>query len=62
MEADDTLSRRKQVKLVAWLAAAVLVGLLVVLALMSRKEPRGVEYPATPKPGQVVPQGPRAPQ
>ena len=62
MEADDTLSRRKQVKLLAALCALVVVALLAALALIGRKEPRGVEYPATPQPGQVVPQGPKAPQ
>lgn len=62
MEADETYSRRKQFKLLALLAAAVVVALLLLLAFVSRKEPRGIEYPTTPKPGQVVPQGPRAPQ
>ena len=62
MEADETFSRRRQYKLLAVLAIVVVVALLAFLAIVSRKEPRGTEYPTTPKPGQVVPQGPKAPQ
>ena len=62
MEADETMSRRRQVKVLAALCAVVVVALLAAVAFMGRKEPRGVDFPATPKPGQVVPQGPKAPQ
>jgi hypothetical protein len=60
METDESLSRRTQVKLVAAVVVVVLVGLVGLIALAKHRESREVEIPL--KPGQVMPQSPRAPQ
>jgi hypothetical protein len=60
METEEALSRRTQLKLVAGLVVVVLVGLVAVVMVARRQETRGVEIPL--KPGQVMPQAPRAPQ
>ena len=60
METEEILSRRTQLKLVAGLVAFVLVGLIAVVALSRQHESRRVDLPL--KPGQVMPQAPRAPQ
>jgi hypothetical protein len=60
MEGEDSLSRRTQVKLVGGLVVVVLLGLVGVIAMAKHREARVVDIPL--KPGQVVPQAPRAPQ
>jgi hypothetical protein len=60
METEETLSRRTQLKLVVGLVVLVLVGLVAVVMVARQHESRAVDIPL--KPGQVMPQAPRAPQ
>jgi hypothetical protein len=66
MERDDRASQRTQWKIVAGIVVGVVV-LMVALLVLTDRQRKGAlpgevrEVPAQ-KPGQVVPQGPRAPQ
>jgi hypothetical protein len=61
IERDDAVDSRKQWKLVAAILACVFAGLLVALVFAGRRDTPTV--PVQPaKPGQVMPQAPRAPQ
>ncbi|HET7728635.1 MAG TPA: hypothetical protein VFK48_01260 [Usitatibacter sp.] len=62
IEADDKASRRTQVQLVlAIVIGAVVIALLGAWVLSKRASGRTVVI-EQPKPGQVMPQAPRAPQ
>lgn len=66
MERDDTASQRTQWKIVAGIVAGVLVLLVALLVVADRRRkdtlPGEVREIPAQKPGQVVPQGPKAPQ
>jgi hypothetical protein len=61
IERDDRLDRRRGWKLVAAVIAAVLVVFLATLALRNPRDRATREVPIA-KPGQVMPQAPKAPQ
>jgi hypothetical protein len=60
METEESLSRRTQLKLVGGLVVVVLLGLIGLIAMARHREASIVDIPL--KPGQVMPQAPRAPQ
>ncbi|HUP30109.1 MAG TPA: hypothetical protein VM122_08050 [Usitatibacter sp.] len=64
IETDDQLAKRSQVRtLIGLVLGAVIVAVLLGLAVAWRDRGREVVItPPPPKPGQVMPQGPRAPQ
>jgi ABC-type proline/glycine betaine transport system permease subunit len=62
IENDDALSRRAQMRtLIGMVLAAVVIAVVLGIVLSRRDAARSVVI-ETPKPGQLVPQGPRAPQ
>ena len=62
MESDEAAMRASQRKFVGVIAVALVIAVLGVLIVVNRGSiHRSVDIPP-PKPGQVVPQGPRAPQ
>lgn len=66
IEVDDQLARRSQVRtLIALVLGAVLIAVLLGLAIAWGDRGRGGEVvipPPAPKPGQLMPNAPRAPQ
>ena len=60
METDETVSRRTQLRLVIGVVLLVLLGLIGVVAMSRHRETSMTEIPM--KPGQVMPQAPRASQ
>ena len=66
IENDDQLAKRSQVRtLIGLVLAAVVIAVLLGLGISWRDRGRGGEvviHPPAPKPGQVMPQAPRAPQ
>ena len=61
IEEDDKLARRTQWRIVAAVVAGIIVVLLGVLAMLSRHEDAAnLKVPL--KPGQVIPQAPKASQ
>lgn len=66
MERDDRASQSTQWKIVAGIVAGVLVLLVALLVVADRRRkdtfPGEVREIPAQKPGQVVPQGPKAPQ
>ena len=60
IETEESLSRRTQMKLVGGVVILVLVGLIGIVAMARHRESLVVDIPI--KPGQVMPQAPRAPQ
>jgi hypothetical protein len=60
MESEESLSRRTQVKLVVGLVVVVVLGLAGLVFTARHREAHVLEIPI--KPGQVMPQSPRAPQ
>ena len=62
IENEDELGRRAQTRtLIGLVLAAVVIAVVLGIAL-SRRAPTSAVVIETPKPGQLVPQGPRAPQ
>jgi hypothetical protein len=63
IESDDVLGRRSQLRtVIALVLGAVVLAVALGIALSRRSPSRAVVVEPPPKPGQLVPQGPRAPQ